>query len=248
MRTVVAILNAVIIWQVAVNPTLESFQKEAENALGKKIEITESADTGAANGQTYCDATPVRIIIKRGLESSLRKQVLAHEIGHALLCSRGIVVYSASTTTARIENVEALANALGSNIGSCFIDPLANSEAKKRGLRTEKTTQARLDKLQSHTKEEIHRAVNSGQLGLAFAVSALYCTEILPHSFPNSQLEKPFGSEPPVIAELRALERNLRAPVCRDDVSCFDLAIRLRDALAVKNFVLLKNPRTGRFE
>lgn len=228
---------------------LESFQHEAEKALGRPIKIVDSNETGIDLGQTYCDKNPVLIKLRAGLDPEFRDQVLAHELGHALLCSRGIVVFSVTTDTARARGVSEIASNLGSQISSCYIDPLADAEATQRGFKTDKMADEILRKSQTYTKEQIHEAVNrNGDLSAALPAVVTYCTDLLPHSFPISEMEKIVAGEPSVMTKLQALRRDLGKPQCSDSVSCFELAKRLRDELGLREFVVLINTRTMLFE
>lgn len=247
MKSLTTVLGLTLLLQL--NPKLDSFKHEAETALRGRIEIVESEDIGISNGQTYCDRSPIRIVIRAGLAPDLKEQVLAHEIGHALLCSRGIVIFSYSSDAAKAEGVEGISAALGSAIASCFIDPLADAEASKRGLKTEMTTEALLQKARSHTKEEIHQGVSRfGELSSSLPAIAIYCSDLLPHSFPISDMERVFAGEPSVISRLQELRRVLGKPKCRDAPSCFILAKKLRDEFELRRFVLLRNPKTGTLE
>lgn len=246
IRTTTAIVGLTLLLQS--NSGLDSFRREAEKALGNKIEVVESESTGINNGETHCDTTATRIVTRAGLPWDLKEQVLAHEIAHALLCSRGIVVFSYSTDFARTSGVEGVSAAIGSAIGSCYIDPLADAEAARRHLRTEKTTEALLQKARSHTKKEIHEAVSMGELYATLPAVAIYCTDLLPHSFPISEMESLFADEPSVILKLQKLRHDLRQPKCTDARTCFHLAKKLRDDLELRQWIVLKNPETGALE
>jgi hypothetical protein len=246
MRSIAVVVGLTLLLQL--NPGLESFKREAENALGNKIEVIESESTGSDNGQTLCDRTSAKILIRRGLPDDLKEQVLAHEIGHALLCARGLGGFSYSTDFARATRVEGVSAALGSLIQSCYIDPLADAEAARRHLKTEKTTEAVFEKTRSHTKKEIHESVSKGELYATVPAVSIYCVDLLPHSFPISEVESIFADEPSVISKLQKLRHDLGKPECSDARTCFTLTKKLRDDLELKQWIVLKNPETGTLE
>ncbi len=133
MRYPLQFLLLVAVATISAQTSIESFQREAEKALGRPISISETNELGVNNGETYCDLNPVLIKIRSELDANLRQQALAHELGHALICGRGIlsVTKSIPSTDGALSIV---VTGISSAIGSCYIDPLADAEAKKRGF------------------------------------------------------------------------------------------------------------------
>ena len=227
--------------------SLESFQREAEKVLGRPISINESNElVGAALGQTHCDQNPLLIKIRSGLDAKLRQQVLAHELGHALLCGRGIV----SVVTNPIQSTDAafsIVRGVSAAIGSCYIDPLADAEAEKRGFNPAQLLDELLRKSTSHSKEEFQKFLKE-YFGADSVALAIYCADLRPHSFQISKMEAPVSDEPTVMMRLLALRRDLGKPKCFDSSSCFVLTKRLRDVLSLQTLVIVQNPTTGVFE
>jgi hypothetical protein len=224
--------------------SLESFQRDAEKALGRTITITETDDVGSNNGETYCDRDPVLIRVRPGLVEDLRQQVLAHELGHAILCGRGIFSVTVST-----DGPSSIAGSIGARVGSCYIDPLADAEAEKRGFKPAQTVDEILRKSLSHSKKEFRDFLeNYKELAVDSITLAIYCTDLRPHSFQISEMEASVSGESDVMTKLQALRRDFGKPKCFDGSSCFVLTKRLRDELALQKLVVVKNPTTGLFE
>jgi hypothetical protein len=244
-----AVLFLSVLVAVPAQTPIDLFQQEAETSLGRPIRILESDEMGMSNGQTFCDQNPVLIKLRKGLEPGLRDQILAHELGHALLCARGILTHSRNTDTATEEGISGIVGALGSTIGSCYIDPLADAEARRRGFKADKRVEQLLRKVGSHTKEEIHYAVNRfGDLSAELSAIAIYCSELDYQSLPISEIEKVYESEPSVIMKLQALRRDLGRPHCSDGASCFTLTKRLRDEFGLGRLIVIWNSGTSNFE
>ena len=242
-RSVLAPFLAVLLADQVAQKPLESFQLDAEKALGKRIVITESDKTGIANGQTFCDQDPIAIVLRSGLLPDLKDQVLAHELGHAILCSRGIAIFSYSTEEVGAKGLSEIVGLLGSTIGSCYIDPLADAEAERRGFRPETAVDALLKKTASHTKDEIHEAIaRYGELSSALPAIAVYCSELRPHNFSMQEVEKVFADEPSVMSKLQALRKDIGRVRCDDSMSCYALTRRLRDECALGKYLRLSNP------
>ena len=116
---------------------LDQFQHEAERELRKPISVAESDDLGMANGQAFCDSNPVQIKIRTALDPETRQEVLAHELGHAYLCGRGLLIFTRITSDAVKEGLTNVVSSLSSGIESCFVDPLVTVEMTKRGFKTD---------------------------------------------------------------------------------------------------------------
>lgn len=229
---------------------LKLFQQEAEKELGRPIVILEAGNEMLTyTGQTFCDQNPVVIKVRAGLPPEVKGQVLAHELGHALLCARGIFIYSRITDKATKNGIIDISGMLSTMIISCYIDPLVDAEAERWGLKTDKLADDLLQRVQTHTKQDAHEWVSQfGELSSAFTAMAIYCADLLPHSFPISDMEKVYEDEPKVIGKLQALRRDLGKPQCNDRVSCYILTQRLRDELGLQSLIVLLNPRTHVFE
>jgi hypothetical protein len=227
--------------------SLESFQQEAERSLSRPISIIDVNEMGADMGETFCEQNPVLIRIRSGLDAKLRGAVLAHELGHALLCGQGIL--STTNSIPPFDGPRAIVPSLGGLIGSCYIDPLADAEAEKRGFKTSEIEDEFFRRSTSHSKTEIEQFLtNYGELAADFAALAIYCASLRHHSFELSKLEAQVADKPAVIMKLTALKGHLGRPRCIDSASCFVLTKRLRDELALQKLVTIKNPATGAFE
>jgi hypothetical protein len=213
-------------------------------SLGRPVRIIDSNEMGPDNGETFCDQDPVLIKVRFGLSENLRQEVLAHELGHALVCGRGIFSFTHSS-----DDPLSIERSLGSGIASCYIDPLADAEAEKRGFKPVQTVDEIRRKSLSHSKEDFREFLkNYKELAVDFITLAIYCTDLRPHSFQISEMEAPVSGEPEVMVKLQALRRGLGKPKCFDSGSCFVLTKRLRDELALQKLVTVKNPTTGLFE
>jgi hypothetical protein len=227
--------------------SLESFQREAEQALRRPISIIEASEMGANLGETFCDQNPVLIRIRSGIDTKLSQAVLAHELGHALLCGRGIL--SSTNSIPPFDGPLSIVPSLGATIGSCYIDPLADAEAEKRGFKTSEVADAFFRRSTSHSRTEIEEFLTKyGELAADFAALAIYCVALRPHSFELSKLEAQVADKPTVLMKLMALKNHLGNQRCVDSGSCFVLTKHLRDELALQKLVTIKNPATGIFE
>jgi hypothetical protein len=227
--------------------SLDSFKADAERALGIPVRIVETDQTGTAMGQTFCETQEVLIQIQPGLETELHKQVLAHELGHAILCATGIRTYLKPTQ--RGSALSATILPLIAEIGSCYIDPLADAEAKRRGFSPDVAVSELVRRTKKHTPEEVHTFVATfGDRAIDFSGVALYCTELRPHSFPMRDLSETFSVEPRINEKFQNLKKVLGMPGCSDATSCFLLTKHLRDTLSLQDLILIKNPQSGSYQ
>ena len=227
--------------------SLESFQREAERALRRPIRIVEASEMGPDLGETFCDQNPVLIKIRSGLSAKLSQAVTAHELGHALICGRGIL--NTTNSIPPFEGPLSIVPGVGSEIGSCYIDPLADAEAEKRGFNTSEIKDEFFRRSTSHSRTEVEEFLTKyGELAADFAALAIYCAGLRPHSFELSKLEAQVADKPLVLMKLMALKNHLGSPRCLDSDSCFVLTKHLRDELALQKFVTIKNPSRGVFE
>ncbi len=120
----------------AAQTTIDSFKAEAEASLNARIEITDSITSGGDMGETYCQYRPVAIRLEAGLSAQLREAVLSHELGHAILCARGVYILDTLTADAKQNPNAGLLGAFTGAMASCYVDPLADAEAEKRGFET----------------------------------------------------------------------------------------------------------------
>lgn len=76
--------------------SLSAFKREAERVIGKPIEVKYFQNAGPEGGKSNCLAIPVEIRIRTGPTPGLQVLILAHELGHVIVCSRGIgpVIYT----------------------------------------------------------------------------------------------------------------------------------------------------------
>jgi hypothetical protein len=161
-----------------------------------------------------------------------------------LLCARGI-----GSFTFLILPAVPTVTVVGNSIGSCYIDPLADDEAKKRRFDPAQLDDELFRKATCHSKEEFQQFLKeNGDLAADSIALAIYCVDLRPHSFQISKMEAPVSDQQAVMIKLLALRRDLGKPKCFDSSSCFVLTKRLRDGLSMQKFVLVKNPATGAFE
>jgi len=227
---------------------LEKFQHDAEVELHKSISITESDDLGMANGQTFCNTNPVQIKIRKSLDPETKQEVLAHELGHAFLCGRGLLIHTITTSETVNEGLADVVGSLGSGIESCYVDPLVDAEMAKRGFKTDKMAEAFVEKTNSHTKLEVHDWISRGDLYADATAVLLFCSELLYPSVPVEQFEGVFKDEPSVITRVEMLRHDLGKPTCSDTPSCIEAVKRLRDELKLKSYILVWNPKTNKVE
>jgi hypothetical protein len=226
---------------------LTSFQREAESALKRSIVITELEDISPNLGLTYCDLNPVVIKITKGIAADLREQVLSHELGHALLCGRNILSVTRSKQRPPFKGTGLVAN-IGAVIGSCYIDPLADEEAEKRGFKPSQINDELYRNGKTHTKEDFRASVTRfGEFAADFTALAVYCSQLRPHSVQVADAEQPYAAEPTILSKLKVL-RQLGEPKCHDSISCHDLTERLRAALKLEDYVEIQNPATSLYE
>jgi hypothetical protein len=229
---------------------LQKFQREAEQVLGKPIQIVEVTDNmGVNTGQTFCDENPVVIKLLATLDPGTKEQVLAHELGHSILCARGFLSGGFITDKAKDTGVWGVTSMLTVMIGSCYLDPLVDAEAERHGFKTDKLEESFFRTVKGHSREEVHQWVQKyGELSSALTAIGLYCADLRPHAFTISELEDVYANEPKVMTKLQALKRDLGKPQCSDAVSCFVLTKRLRNELGLQSLIFLRNPQTGALE
>lgn len=240
-----------VIVSSAVRPhtSLDSFKREAESALGVPIQIIESSKTGGALGETFCAKDSVLIVIERGLAEDLRDPVIAHELGHALLCARGIRTVAKLTDQGTLHGSEGLLTGFEAIIASCYIDPLADAEAQRRGFDVAKTVDEFAHRIRGHTAQDFSDSIKEfGNLWIRYFAAGIYCAGLRPHTFQMKVLEQFLASEPSIVIQLDEYRRVLGAPKCNDKLTCFRLTKRLRDEAKVGTYIRIENPVTHSFE
>lgn len=223
--------------------SLNFFEAEAEAALGSHITIVETSETGAALGETFCEVRPVVIQLQPGLGAFLRESVLSHELGHAFLCASGIRIADGLTDQARQSPFVGLLNAFVAEIASCYIDPLADREASKRGFRPGRASDEFARRSERHTAQEVYSAIAAnGDLETRYIALNLYCVGLRLHSFSMKDLEK--NLTPEAVLKFHEYRHILGEPTCHDGQSCFVLTKGLRDEVGLAGLVVIRNPST----
>jgi hypothetical protein len=229
------------------NPSLSSFQKEAEKAIGKPIKVVYYQNAGPEGGQTDCASNPVEIKIRTGFTSELQDLLLAHELGHVIVCSRNIeiVIYTIPTAPPLAKPILV---GLSSLIMSCYIDPLANSEAEKRGFNLDKLADSRIKYMGLQSKRGLRAMVNDqGEFSRDFAALSLYCMGILDKKT-SPEMEAAFADELPVLHKLESLKTNMGTPSCTNLLDCYYWTKKLRDQFSWSEYLRMKNPSTEKME
>jgi hypothetical protein len=233
---------------IAFSGTIEAFKSEAENALGKQI-VIKDGETGTYLGLTNCDRNPVLIVMHPGMNADLHESVLAHELGHALICAAGITTDVRLTPAGRALDAAGLLSNLSVLVGSCFIDPVADASAKSHGFDPTMAADATFDKLKAHpTSDWIEGSQNLGRIWPRYAAAVLYCAEIRKHTRSSVDVENRFGVVPEVLNDLRQYKQTLGTPECHEANECVHVTIALRDAVGLRGLAVVKNPATNLYE
>jgi hypothetical protein len=229
------------------NPSLSSFKSEAERAIGKHIEVKYYQNAGPEGGETNCVLDPVEIKIRTGFAPELQDLLLAHELGHVIVCSRGIgvVIYTIPTAPPMLKPILV---GLSSLLMSCYVDPLANAEAEKRGFHLDKLAESRISYMNRQGKENLKAAVNAqGEFTQDFAALSLYCVELLDNKT-HVEMEAAFADEVSVLRRLDSLKKKMGTPRCTKPSDCYYWTKRLRDQFSWAVYLRMKNPVTEKME
>lgn len=250
LRTLSLAAAACIACLVPAQTGVGKFQKEAAKALGRKIEVIETMEgLAAADGNTSCERNPLRIRIRPGLDPEYRQLVLAHELGHVMLCAQGIMVLG------RLANPngpdQRILGKLGDAIISCYVDPLADAEAERRGFNVVRTADTLFGQSTGGRPAPYDRRLVKNTVLLDDLIATkLYCGDLRKHTYSTEELEKAYASDPASQAKFKLgmLRSKLGKPQCSDNETCSDLTRGLRDYLALGGLILIRNPRTSKFE
>jgi hypothetical protein len=218
------------------NGSLVTFQKEAERAIGKRVRIERNV-SGVPGGQTICESNPVEIRIGPEFGREIQDLILAHELGHVILCSRNVRV---QVTVLNVPaNLRPVLDSIGTVVGNCYIDPLADQEAEHRGFQ--------FDAIYAVTDQQ-----NSSWMwqpppndyGRDYVALTIYCAELRRHTslpvekiIPRSEMDV-----------LQSLKQGLGMPTCKDDLSCYILTKKLRDQFLWSKWLPMINPRNHKKE
>jgi hypothetical protein len=226
---------------------LQRFQEEVEKLTGKKVVISDGG-TGGHSGGTDCRKdSQIDIYIKTSLTAEERTSTLSHEPGHAYLCGKGFVNYSFAESSGYDKGLLA---ATESVIVSCYFDPLADREARKRGFDPSVSFNRAAVRDSATPPEIIQNNLNVlGPTWGKYMAVTLFCLEHRRHTFDNARYESAFVAHEEVSRVLARLKRNLgRAPQCDQPSSCYTAAKRLRDEAGLADIIAIKSPSTGSYE
>lgn len=174
-------------------PNVDQFAKEAENAVGRQVDFAPMPSNRVELGYTDFDHTgSVLIEVRDGLPPEVVENVKAHELGHVILLKRRLHAdaYLSQTGMKRdrtfmVTTVETLV--------SCYEDPLADAEAKKRGFHPELMNDYVAQKTARVTMFDIEKKRRIDDLMWNYQAMFLYCFELRPHTFKNTELEQRFA-------------------------------------------------------
>jgi hypothetical protein len=168
------------------------------------------------------------------MNADLREAVLAHELGHALICATGITTDVRLTPTGRTLDAAGLLLNLSILVGSCYIDPAADATARSHGFDPTIAADSLFDKVMAHpTSDWIESLRNLGPFWPRYAATVLYCGEIRKHTRSSVHVENRFGVVPDVLSDLRQYKQTLGTPECHEANECVRLTIALRDAVGL---------------
>jgi hypothetical protein len=232
---------------------LEQFRSEVENINGKQV-VIHLVDQ-ESNGSSDCrNPHQIDIYMNRRLEQDQEWHdvVLAHELGHAYLCGKGITAPNwESTFKAHLmfDRVDPnFIRAIMGILSSCYQDRLADAEATKRGFDPSVSVDNTATKIITPKSVIVESKKTDGPLYSRYLAAAAYCHEKRNHSFNVAQFEEPSTADPDFRPALENLKKNLRGVSCATADSCYEAEKKLRDIGGFKEYVLLINPKTGALE
>lgn len=225
------------------NQKLVRFKSDVEKKTGVKVIIVDESSTQLENGLTECKSDQILIALKPTLTEEKRQSSLAHELGHAWWCGKGVtnphihVIPGPSMQDAQIASTP---------LSSCYLDPLADEEAWKRRLNPSISFQDALSRMSETSPSWV--SANSRAGGLLwnrYIALNLYCVERRKHSMSDDQLERPFLGEPEIVRVLHKLKSQLPRSSCFDKRTCYRETLKLRDAAELQQWIHMINPFTN---
>jgi hypothetical protein len=227
---------------------IDSYLSEAQQRIGRPIHVTQMPESDPELGLTTVKVDEVVIQIRRGLTGEFEDDVLAHELGHVLLRSRGFHGGFRGITAGRQRNRTFMAEA-AAIISNCYEDPLADAEAKKHGFHPERISDhIAVEVERKATPTGIKVMMQQDELWPNYESVYLYCLELRPHTFKEEQLERKFASEPRIQQAKRVLTEDLGTSPCQTSEDCFEREKRLRDWAGFRGLITIVNPKTGQEE
>jgi hypothetical protein len=229
-------------------PSIAAFKRDAEKAIGKPIKVVDANLVVGEGGETNCEQNPVLIKIGSNNSPEFKQLVLAHELGHVMVCSRGFkpwVKIRISTTPPIIRPIMPV---LGGILSSCYIEPLANAEAEKRGFNMNELDAMAARDTKIETKSEVHNRVNElAVFTQDLAALGVYCMEVRSKKA-LPEVERRYANEQVVLVKLESLKTRIGTPTCSDVATCYYWTKKLRDEFSWANYVKMQNPTTDVME
>jgi len=225
---------------------MESYLDEAQKAIRRPIRVSEMPDTRVELGLTTVKPDEVLIQIQNGLPHDLRDDVLAHELGHVLLRARGFHGGRGGLTQAGMNRNRTFMMVTAETISNCYEDPLADAEATKHGFHPERIGDFIASGVeQQATMFDIYAREKDDELWPNYEATYLYCIELRPHMFKESELEQKFAVEPKIGKLKHKLTKELGASRCRSPRECFERSKHLRDVAGFGGLITLSDPISG---
>src|SRR5436309_4963265 len=132
-----SLLSLIVPQQAGRAARLYAFKCQAEHAIKKAVKIVNDKSMGLYGGSTDCDSDPVLIRIGTNHNPEVQELLLAHELGHVIVCSHNMFRMAALSPSSPVP-LKGILTALGVEIGNCYVEPLADAEAERLGFKVRK--------------------------------------------------------------------------------------------------------------
>lgn len=242
-----SLLSVSVPQQIGSADRLYTFKRDAEKAIKKTVKIVSDKNIVLYGGLTDCDSDPVLIRIGTNYKPEVRELLLAHELGHVILCGRKMfrmAPLSPSSPTL----AQAILTGLSAEIGSCYVDPLADAEAEKHGFKVRELDALSVEYMTHYPKSEIKSSLDKfSYYARDYSALSIYCMEVRAGR-PLPELERFFAEQPEILERLTNLRNRMGTPTCHDEWSCYAISRQLRDEFYWAKYVLMTNPTTGKVE
>ena len=231
--------------------SVQGLFKEAQATDARPIIVkTIPSSPGFLQGHTNGEADRIEITVMAGVSRDYDDALLAHELFHVILNSRGFADGGAPVTGTTDFD---LLNKVVNNLNSCFSDELIDREMVNRGLKPkrllDKEVEWTLQRASAYERNEVESWPEMGKKGQAVRLFCL--AKRIPEQSRRkveNRMKPALGSS--IVDREKKLMTRFKGRSCQIDQTeeCYQLTLQLRDAAGLKGVIHMRNPKTHALE
>jgi len=231
---------------------LECFRQATEKAAGKPVSFDTNDPGFGRFGGADCFTDPNKIVIhiQSDLTTEQSTAVKGHELGHAMLCARGISILGTAPISRSFNHYEAISAMNAANIiASCPQEPVATKLAEGWGIDSSPRMKGKRDVQERQSKASyLSNYLGTGDLySKELAVTHFCVVADLPGTKTEKQREI-LSWVPGTQAIFDSLESEIVMPTDGSMQGYFITSKQIRHVAGLDNYILLQNPSTRQLE